>query len=45
MRDEKPEDLRPRTKRFALDVIRLYAKSLSACPLSFPYSAFTCMWA
>ncbi|MEI6810055.1 MAG: four helix bundle protein, partial [bacterium] len=25
MRDEKPEDLRPRTKRFALDVIRLYA--------------------
>ena len=25
MRDEKAEDLRPRTKRFALDVIRLYA--------------------
>jgi len=25
MRDERPEDLRVRTKRFALDVIRLYS--------------------
>jgi len=25
MRDEQPEDLRVRTKRFALDVIRLYS--------------------